>query len=197
MFNGREYSYFYHPYNLAWRNERAVEVPIVRELVLAHEGQSVLEVGNVLAHYMETDHQVVDKYEIAEGVINADAADFEPGNHYGLIVSISTLEHVGWDETPRDPRRVVAAVNNLAGLLAPGGVLVATAPFGLNPEFDRLLVSGELPFTEIDSLRRMGAKNVWEQADLSSVLGSIYTRRAFRADAIIIGTIREGQVRTG
>lgn len=196
-FNGREYHYFYHSYNLAWRNERAVEVPIARELVLGHAGQSVLEVGNVLAHYIEIGHEVLDKYERAERVINEDAADFKLDRNYDLIISVSTLEHVGWDETPREPGKVIAAVNNLAGLLAPGGELIATAPLGFNPEFDRLLASGELPFSEVYAMKRVGGKNEWEQADLASVLGSRYVRRAFRADAIVVGLIKEGQVTNG
>lgn len=194
-FNGRDYHYFYHPYNLAWRNERTVEIPIAGEFLSAHAGQEVLEVGNVLSHYMEVRHDIIDKYEIAEGVTNEDAVDFDPGKRYDLILSISTLEHVGWDETPRDPGKLPATVRNLMGLLAPGGKLVATVPLGLNPEFDRLVGEGAIPFTEMRALRRIGRKNEWIEADVPSVIGSRYARHAFRADAIIVGLIREGQVK--
>ena len=29
------------------------------------------------------------------------------------IVSISTMEHVGWDETPRDSKKILVALENL------------------------------------------------------------------------------------
>lgn len=195
-FNGRDYHYFYYPYNLAWRNERAVEVPIALGFLEAHRRQAILEVGNVLSHYLEIDHDILDKYETAPGVINEDAVDFETDRKYDLIISISTLEHIGWDETPRHAEKTLAAVNNMVGLLASRGELVATAPLGLNLEFDRLLETGKLPFDDVYALRRVGGTNEWEQDDLESVLGAEYVRRSFRADAIIVGLIKERQVRS-
>jgi glycosyltransferase involved in cell wall biosynthesis/SAM-dependent methyltransferase len=191
-FNGREHHYFYHPYNLAWRNERTIEVPIASELLLAHEGQSILEVGNVLGHYIDSDHDVLDKYEEAEGVTNEDVVDFNPGKNYDLILSVSTLEHVGWDEVPRDPGKVAAAVNNMASLLAPGGEFMATVPLGFNQELDRQLENGALPFSDVYFLKRIGRKNEWKQTDLWSALGSKYGGSAFRAKAIAVGFIRKG-----
>ena len=67
------------------------------------------EIGNVLAHYVETDHLRVDKYEQAEGVQNLEVLDFDPGP-LDWIIAISTLEHVGWDEEPRDPGKAVRAL---------------------------------------------------------------------------------------
>ena len=193
VFRGRYYHYFYHTYNLAWRNERAVEIPIAMERLLAHQGQEVLEVGNVLSHYTAVGHDIIDRYEVAEGVINEDAVDFKPSKQYDLILSVSTLEHIGTCETPPDPGRVVPAVANLVGLLKPGGELIATAPLGFNPEFDALVERGEVPFGELYALRRVGRKNEWEEADFSSVEGAEYQKSAFRANAIIVGIIRKGQ----
>lgn len=194
-FNGREYRYFYHPYNLAWRNERTVEVPLTRDRLLSCHGKAILEVGNVLSHYGESGHDILDRYEETPGVINEDAADFQPAKRYDLIVSISTLEHIGWDESPRRPEKVIAAIDNLRSLLAPGGEFFATAPLGYNPEFDSMLQNGKIPFDTIDALERIGHTNRWRQQDLGSVLGACYNMRAFRADAIIVGSIRKGQVR--
>lgn len=192
-FQGSDYHYFYHPYNLAWRNERAIEIPIMVAFLASHQGQEVLEVGNVLSHYLPVGHDILDKYESAEGVINEDAVDFDPGKKYDLIVSISTLEHVGWDETPRDTGKLSATVKNLAGLLAPGGELVATVPLGLNPEFDRLLEQGNMPFDEMRAMRRSPGGNKWVEADFDSVRGTTYAMNRFRADAIIVGKIRNAQ----
>lgn len=191
LFEGREYKYFYHPYNLAWRNERAVEIPIVRSFIEAHNGEEVLEVGNVLSHYQAIDHKVLDKYEAGPGVINEDATEFDPPDRYGLIVSISTLEHVGWDENPRERDKPLSAINNLLRLLAPGGELVTTAPVGLNPDFDGLL-EPDGPFSELSALVR-GHRNNWRQVTPDSVLGADYDRHAFRAKAIVIGRIKKGQ----
>jgi hypothetical protein len=192
-FQGLEYHYLYHPYNLAWRNERSVEVPIALELLRSYEGQPVLEVGNVLSHYVDTDHEVLDKYESAPRVINADAVEFDPGRKYGLILSISTLEHIGRDEEPREPDKPLAAIRNLTGLLASGGRMVATVPVGLNPDLDRLLLSVDTPFHQTLAMRRLRAGNRWEQVDPESVAGAGYSRLGFRAKAMLIATIEEGQ----
>ena len=193
-FRGADCNYFYHPYNLAWRNERTVEIPIARGFLAAHEGQEILEVGNVLSHYLPVTHDILDKYEVADGVISEDVLCFAPRKQYDLIISISTLEHIGYDEDPKDPGKVINAVENLAGLLAPGGVMMATVPLGYNPEFDRLLKQREIPFSDVFALRRVPGKNKWVETDFESVKGDGYTRNRFRADAIIVGVIREGQV---
>ena len=78
----------------------------------------MLEVGNVLSHYQRVCHDIVDKYEAREGVINEDVVSFDPGRRYALIVSISTLEHVGWDENPRETDKVSRALDNLERLRA-------------------------------------------------------------------------------
>jgi len=120
-FQRETYRYFYHKYNTTWRNKRAVEVPIVWKIVNKYIGRNILEVGNVLSHYFPVNHDILDKYEKAKGVINQDVVDFSPAKKYDLIVSISTLEHVGWDETPREPMKILRAIENLKRLLAPKG----------------------------------------------------------------------------
>jgi len=55
------------------------------------------------------------------------------------IVSISTIEHMGWDETPRDPKKIPLALENLIECLAPGGEVVVTLPMGYNIYLDKLL----------------------------------------------------------
>lgn len=190
-FRGREYEYFAHAYSLAWRNERAVEIPIALEYLSAHSGQSVLEVGNVLSHYVTADHDIVDKYEVARGVLNEDVVDYSPQKTYDLIISISTLEHVGDDETPPDHRKAARAVAHLVDLLSPGGEMVATVPLGLKPHFDRLLESGEITFTENYAMKREKG-NTWVQSDIESVRGAKYSRYGFRANALVIGVIKKG-----
>lgn len=189
-FQGVEHHYFYHTHNLAWRNERAVEIPLAMDYVHAYRDQPVLEVGNVLSHYMEVNHDILDKYEVAEGVINQDAVDFAPGKKYELIISISTLEHVGMYGSRPEPARVLDAISNLTRLLSPGGKLVATVPLGLNPAFDRLFESGDMRFTEVSALKRI-RMNSWAEVDLRSLRGASYSRYGFRANALVVGIIRK------
>jgi hypothetical protein len=125
-------------YNYTWRNERAVEIPILWEIVKNTKG-NILEVGNVLSHYFPVKHDVIDKYEKAPNVINLDVVDLDSSKKYNLIVSISTLEHVGWDEKPREPKKIVYALRKLKECLNPGGKIVLTLPLGYNKEVDKLL----------------------------------------------------------
>src|SRR3989344_2958190 len=67
-FQGSKYNYFFHKYNVAWRNERTVEIPIIKRVVDRFKGKKILEVGNVLSHYFTVRHDIVDKYEKAKNV---------------------------------------------------------------------------------------------------------------------------------
>ncbi len=190
FFNGRSYRYFYHVYNKTWKNERAVEIPIFWEIVQTYQGKRILEVGNVLSHYFHIQHDVADKYEVAPGVINQDIVDFLPPEKYDLIVSISTLEHVGWDEEPREPRKILRAIENLkTRCLTHGGKIVASLPLGYNPYLDQLLKDGKIPFMRQHYLKRVSKKNYWVEVDWDSVREAKYGR--FVANALVIGIIAE------
>jgi hypothetical protein len=93
LVRGRTYRYF--DTVKTWLGERAVKIPIVMEMVRTYQGKNILEIGNVLSHHVRFEHDVLDKYEIAKGVTNADVADFKSEKKYDLIVSISTLELLG------------------------------------------------------------------------------------------------------
>jgi hypothetical protein len=161
--HGKEYSYFYHRHNTTYRNERAVEIPIITELLNDHIPEETLEIGNVVSHYFKVNHDIVDKYEKVRGVINEDVVDFRPANKYRLIISISTLEHVGWDEQPREPKKIFPALKNLKKCLAHGGLLVVTIPLGQNPILDKYIEMGQLEFTESYYLKRISKDNQWEE----------------------------------
>jgi SAM-dependent methyltransferase len=182
------HAYFLHNYNLTWSNERAVEIPIVRAAVLARRGGRMLEVGNVLSHYFAVGHEVIDKFERGPAVRNADAAAFRASHPYDLIVSISTLEHVGWDEEPRDAGKIPRAIANLRDHLAPGGRLVATLALGYNPVLDGLLAAGALPFSRAHWLKREGL-TTWSEADRPAVAGAAYGERWPGAQGLVIGVL--------
>jgi len=196
LFKGQRYSYLYHMYNHTWRNERAVEVPIVWKMVREHPGRTILEVGNVLSHYFPVEHEIVDKFEKAKGVINEDVVDFRSTKRYDLILTISTLEHVGWDEDPgaksnilAEPTKIIKALENLRNHLAPGGKAVVTVPLGYNPQLDRSLLEGKIPFAERHCLKRVSGSNKWREVDWADCEGARYGSPYKFANAIVIGII--------
>lgn len=164
-FQDKNYNYFYHWYNTTWNNERVIEIPIIYNFVKQYPESEILEVGNVLSHYFDIEHDVVDKYEVFNGVINQDIIDYKPSKKYDLIISISTLEHVGWDEKPRNPNKIFLAIENLKNCLSTNGKLVLTLPLGLNPFLDKFLETGAIKFTENHYFKRINRANEWIQVN--------------------------------
>ena len=187
-FGGRAYHYFHHRINMTWLNERTVEMPIFLALLEEAGTRRVLEVGNVTQQYRPHDHDVVDKYEQSPGVLNVDVVDYAPGEPYDLIISISTIEHVGWDEEVKDPEKIGVALRHLAALLRPGGRLVVSLPVGYNPEMDTRIAAQSLPFTEWAYLERTG-KWTWREATLDDVKDKAYNKPYEAANGMVIGTI--------
>ena len=193
-FNGGDLNYFRHNYNLAYSNERTIEVAIIRAFLKSlGKGKKILEVGNVLVHYgfRGTVRDVLDKYDPAEHVFNEDVVSFRPAEKYDAIVSISTLEHVGWDEDVRDPVKIITAAKNLTeNCLAPGGCMLVTIPLGYNSYFDDQLAEGARYFTEKYFLKRVSADNKWIQVDYAEVAGSKFGQPFNNANALCIGIVR-------
>lgn len=169
--DGREYDYVWNPAGATWRSERAVEIPIGLAELAKADPRRTLEVGHVLRKYARpaAAHVVIDKYEHAPGVVNEDALIFS-GGPYDLIVSISTLEHVGYDEEPRDSGKAARAVDNLRGLLSAGGEMLATIPIGYNRELDDALRDGSLG-AQVSYLARVGELR-WKQIDAADARGT-------------------------
>lgn len=191
-FQGKNYPYLVQRYNFAWKNERAVEVPIVWEYLLQGRGKKVLEIGNVLSHYYAISHDVVDKYEIAKDVLNADVLTFSPKKLYDLIISISTLEHVGWDEIPQEETKIIPAVNNLKRLLRPGGKIVFTLPLGYyNPKLNQIIFMNKLGMTQTQFLKRVSAENSWQEITEQEAKKLRYNTPFPNANGIVIGIIEK------
>lgn len=204
VFCGLEYPYFYHSYNTTYRSERAVEIPLAVERLECNPGKRVLEVGNVLSHYVPVSHEVLDKYERADGIvnllegyrkegaviINEDVSEFNPAAPYDLIISVSTLEHVGWDEEPREPEKILRVLRKLTSLLAENGVLFVTMPLGHNKFLDSALADGRIEFGEAIWLKRVSKDNQWKQVTAEEVAGARYGHPFPSANAIIVGIIK-------
>lgn len=188
-FQGKRYNYFYHRYNNTWKNERAIEIPIIREIVKKYRHKNVLEVGNVLSYYFSINHDILDKYEIRDDVINLDVVDYHPNKIYDLIISISTLEHIGWDETPKNPLKVIKALENLKSLLTSEGKIVVTLPLGYNKNLDKLLKLNKIQFSERFCLKRNYEINKWREVTWEELSNIKYNFHYYHAYGLIIGII--------
>lgn len=186
---GERHRYLFHRYKLSWLTERAVEVPVVQAIVDRHAGRRVLEVGNVLGHYRPQTHQVVDKYEQAPGVVNRDVLELDGLGPFDLVVAISTLEHVGVDESPRDWAKALRAVAALRELLAPGGSLVLTVPVGYNPAFDAALRDGVIATHTMAALRHQGGGTRWREVAPAEVWSAPYDFLLYRARGVVFAFI--------
>jgi SAM-dependent methyltransferase len=193
-FQREKYRYFIHKYNTTWRNERAVEIPIILRMIGANDGE-ILEVGNVLSHYSEIRHQIVDKYEKAAGVVNEDVTEIQTSKQYDLIISISTLEHVGWDENAgnqkivNDSEKILRALEKLRELLKPKGKIVVTVPIGYNPHLDKLLRTGKLEFDKVYAMKRALKGSRWIETEPETIKTAKFNRQVPTANAILIGII--------
>jgi len=191
LFRGNKYYYFCSLPNSTWLNERSVEIPIVMEMVKKYHCRRILEIGNVLSNYLSFEHDIVDKYEIKSGIINQDVTEFKSTEKYDLIVSISTLEHVGWDETLRDDMKIPRAIENLKSLVRPeGGLIIVTLPIGYNLAMDRLLEERIIQFTEQYHLVRLSKGNEWKEVSWKVVQGAKYGSPFPAANGLVVGIIK-------
>lgn len=164
IFHQHKYRYFIHPYNFTWENERMVEIPIVMEIAnrCRKMGGEILEIGNVLPHYYSVDHDIVDKHERGHRVINSDWLVFETPKRYDLIVSISTLEHIGIDDGFPSLEKSRNAIEKINYFLKVGGRAVITIPLSQNPAFDYLIAKAELKLYGCRFLKKSGLAN-WQE----------------------------------
>jgi hypothetical protein len=174
----------------SWYNERAVEIAIVMDMVRRYQGKNILEIGNVLSHYFTFKHDVCDKYEAAGGVITNDVVDFQSDKKYDLIISISTLEHVGWDESPRDSMKIPRSIRHLKTIGSKGGLIIITVPLGYNLDLDEILKHRQIQFAEQYQLIRISSGNEWEEAPWKDVQFAKYNSPYPFANALVIGIIR-------
>jgi SAM-dependent methyltransferase len=152
----------------------------------------ILEVGDVLAHYYSANWDILDKYERGKGIINEDIIDFKPSKKYDLIISISTLEHVGFNEEIKDPTKTLKAINNLKkNCLNVGGKCIITMPIGYNPHMDEMLFNRDLKFDEKIFLKRISRKNEWKEVGENQARYSKYGKPFNAANSIVIGIIQK------
>ncbi|TXT62869.1 MAG: hypothetical protein BAJALOKI3v1_480012 [Promethearchaeota archaeon] len=191
-FDDEKYKYFHHLYNTTWENERAVEIPIIKKIFDNYRENRILEVGNVLSHYFDLNHDVIDKYEMNPEIINMDIIDYNPQKNYELIISISTLEHIGYDEKPRKPRKIFRVINHLKKLLASKGKMIVTIPIGYNPYLDYYLKNNLIKFDQTFFLKRISKDNRWKQVkNINIIIDAEFGEPFPNANGLFIGCIKK------
>lgn len=146
--------------------ERIVEIPLALDFLKRRmgRGKRCLEIGNVLAHHFPFPHDVVDKYEVHEGVTNVDVLRFQPSQPYDLIISVSTLEHIGFDEADFDLNKTERTLRHLyENCLGPGGWMFLTMPLGYHPEVDGFSLDGRLGFIPVHIFERTSVFRTWSE----------------------------------
>lgn len=187
-FGNTEYNYFYHAYNTTWANERCVEIPIIKKIMEKYT-EDILEVGNVISHYYPVNWDILDKFEKGKRVINEDITTFAPLKKYALIVSISTLEHVGYDDDSfeKSSDKIMKAFDNLRNnCLDNTGKMIITVPIGYNPEMDKLLSANQFKFNEQKFLKRISRKK-WKEVSKEEAMQCNYGKPFSYANAVMIG----------
>jgi len=192
VFCNRKLRYFLHPYNLTWLNERVVEIPIIMDYIKQSKAKKILEFGAVLSHYYKVNWDVIDKFERGKRIINDDVINFRPTEKYDLVVSISTLEHVGFDDDIKNPTKPVEAVKNLKeNCLKKNGRIVVTLPLAYNPEMDKLVFNKKIHFDELFFLKRISRSNKWKEVTANEVKDIKFGRPYRNANAIAVGIIKK------
>jgi hypothetical protein len=184
--DGDAYRYFYALYNHTWRNERIVEVPIAERFLRAHPGET-LEIGNVMGHYFQHNHAVVDKYENAPGITHADILEYVPDHPFDTILSISTIEHIGKDHRRDDSKTVRVYEHIVHDLLAEEGVFMFTVPVGFNPVLDGYLDDHTIRPDRSFCLQRTSGENDWVQVDWNEAKQCRYNAPFPCANALYVG----------
>jgi len=168
LWNGQWLDYFDHRYNHTALNMRRVEIPIARWFMSRHPGR-MLEIGNVLAHYGPCTWPVVDLRE--RGAINADVMTWRPKKMVDTLVSISTIEHIGFGRYAVDGRRIHPAMvlGRFRSFLSEGGQALVTAPTGYNPILDAALRCGTTGADRLWFMRFMG-KGEWAECPMDEAM---------------------------
>jgi hypothetical protein len=188
-FQEKKYHYLFHRYNTTWKNERSVSIPIIWDIVKEYqrEGKSILELGNMLSYVFPVNHDILDKYETAKNIINEDIADYNPVKKYDLIVSVLCLPCVGWDETPRDPRKIIRTLTNMNNLLSSDGKIVVALGLGYNSDMDSLLKEGKIKFDTQSCMKKTSGYR-WREASWNEVKDSKYDHSVPTSTGLLVGT---------
>jgi SAM-dependent methyltransferase len=114
---------------------------------------------------------VIDKYEIFPGVINKDIEDIYLNDKFDLIISISTIEHIGLDDCPIDPEKVIRTLKKLkTKFLKKNGIILVSFPVNYNEKISEMINKNKISNFEIFCFRKINEKyNLWKEVDYKEV----------------------------
>lgn len=176
-FKDEKYNYFINFLNGTHTNERIIEIPLILNILKKNEYKKILEVGNVISKYYNFPHTIIDKYEKAENVFNEDVVDFHPNEKYDLIFSISTMEHVGFDEDEKDSEKILRSFENLKSLLQLNGKIIVTMPLGYNKYLDDYIKKGKLGFDNQFFFKKDQKYNTWKEMSSMDISKAKYENK--------------------
>ena len=180
---GHKYRYYINTY-LAVYGERVIEIPFATAFKDRYVGKKTLEVGNVLSYHQDFKHTIVDKYEMGDDIINVDIVEFSTSERYDAVISISTIEHVGFDEPIIEKNKALKALIKIIELLQQGGEALITVPLGYNPEIDDIVINHRIVFQEEYFLKRVSKLNLWEEASMDDAILCKYGSKFPFANAV-------------
>jgi len=148
-------------YNSPATNERTVEIPL--GFYFLENYSDALELGAVMPYYGAEKHEVWDLHDPHKccGRVDLEGDDFDVSGR--AVFSISTIEHVGFNNyggagfLPREQWRRAFVL--LQTIVQNASVYLLTYPLGYNIDLDAL-VEAQCPNRII--LRRINSRNTWE-----------------------------------
>ncbi|MHB8519339.1 MAG: SAM-dependent methyltransferase [Limisphaerales bacterium] len=188
------FQYYYSHRFTTWSNERCVEVPVGLDALGRYKSENILEIGNVLSQFIKVRHTVLDKYQESPvtKVVNEDICTVDLKRKYDLILSISTLEHVGYDEGDDDEitrKKTKMAFQNCLNHLSEGGCFLVTIPIGYNPVMTDMLEKRELCMETEFYMHRV-RYSTWRECDRATALTCCYGKPYPCANALYIASNR-------
>jgi hypothetical protein len=133
---------FNSSYNTTINNERGVELPFAEKFIslLDAKGEDFIEIGCVTPYYFSTSRRklVIDPTDSHPQAVKKDAIDCEYYNEN--IVSISTIEHVGYGDYGLAAEKG-KSIELLNKILAQCKDFFITLPFGFNLELDKYILN--------------------------------------------------------
>lgn len=188
--NYKKLPYFYHTYNVTWSNERRIEFPLIKYYMTGIESSKILELGNVLSHYVKTKHDIVDEYEYDPGIMNVDIMIYNPKKKYDLILSISTLEHVGVDGE-KEPGKALKTIRHLKTLLSQNGKIIFTIPIGYNKLLDKAIKNDPSFVSKAYYFKRVTSNNKWVEIDKKTAFTASYGFPYRWGNSIVLGIVKK------
>ena len=163
-------------YNAAATNERTIEIPL-GFYFKDYFKNDIIEIGAVTPYYHNCQHEVYDLYDSYKKCIRKDFSTCDDFYKNKNILSISTVEHIGFDNYSNQHgkypverwdggfiilQKIISSCNNY----------LLTIPIGYNPVLDHKILQSDISHL---ICKRTNRQNDWEQ-DLENNINYAYGR---------------------